>query len=319
MYGKQSGDMTLWVNEFVQMIKDPGTGDPPLVTDPNDSTKQVPATTYKTKPGFKDHGFGFAFGIDGGSPKYGWYGGALTFYTGDVNELSRNAHANEQWYILSLYSSWRGKGLFLDTKLDAGYGRIDSKRFITLGSYTREADGKHAGELLSGGVSTGGIFSYGALTLMPQLSLDGLLLREEGYTESNPKNTAIVDEGFNLAIHPYYAKSLRAFLGVDLRYDLQLWDFYLQPEARAGYRYDFFNDPVKLKLAFAHGGLSGGSPVLGTEFEMTGPDPSQGNFVLGGGLSATTDTWTLGLNFDMVRGSSGAFEQVGIINLLGRI
>jgi hypothetical protein len=238
--------------------------------------------------------------------------------------LSRNAHANEQWYILSLYSSWRGKGLFLDTKIDAGYGRIDSKRLIALQTssttlFTRQAVSKHAGELLSGGVSTGGIFSYGAFTLMPQISIDGMFLREEGYTEYDPTTSTISSDGFNLTVHPYYAKSLRAFLGVDVRYDLSLWDFYLQPEARAGYRYDFLSDPVKLKAAFAHATISTNSVGPGDTFELTGPDPAQGNFVLGASLSATTDTWTLGVNFDMVRGSNGAFEQVGTINLLGRI
>jgi hypothetical protein len=314
MYGRQGGDFTLWANEFVQMIKDPGTG----AVDPD--------TGYKANSGFKDHGFGFAFGIDGGSPKYGWYGGALTFYTGDVNELSRYSHANEQWYILSLYSSWRGKGLFLDSKLDAGYGRVDTKRTIILPSYAREADSKHASELLSGGISTGAILSYGALTLTPQLSLDGLMLREEGFTENNPTTTIAcnvtskgVCDAFLLKVKPYYAQSLRVFLGADVRYDLDLWGFYLQPEARAGYRYDFFNDPVKLKAAFAYGDISGTSSQPGAEFILQGPDPSQGNFVLGGSLAATTDTWTLGINFDMVRGSNGAFEQVGTITLLGRM
>jgi len=314
MYGKDEGGMTLWGDEFVQQIKDPGSG----AKDPN--------TGQKVRPGFKDHGFGFALGVDGGSPKYGWYGGALTFYAGDVNELRETAHSNQQWLLLTGYSTWRGKGLFFDSKIDAGYGHIDGKRFIDLivgsGStaalYSREADNKHSGALLSGGFTTGGIFSYGATTLMPQLSVDGLLLREDGYTEINP-GTATTGDAFDLRVQPYYAQSLRAFVGFDVRYDINLWDFYLQPEARAGYRYDFFNNPVKLKAAFADidPKVTGYQP--GTQFTMVGPDPAQGNFVVGGSLAATTDTWTLGLNFDLVKGSNGAFEQVATINLLGRI
>ena len=79
LYGKQEGGTTLWGQEFVQMIKDPGQG----ATDPNTNTK--------VQSGFKDHGFGFVLGIDGGTPKYGWYGGAFTFYTGDVGELARDS------------------------------------------------------------------------------------------------------------------------------------------------------------------------------------------------------------------------------------
>lgn len=316
MYDKTPGDMTIWGQEFFQMLKDPGTG----AVDTN--------TGFKTNPGFKDHGFGFALGIDGGSPKYGWYGGAITFYQGDVNELSRNAHTNEQWYLLSGYTSWRGKGLFVDTKIDAGYGNIDGKRYISLGIpnssgtlvsyYTREADNKHAGALISGSVATGAAFSYGAATLMPQFNLDGMLLREEGYMEKNPGTTTVGD-GFDLKLQQYYAKSLRAFAGLDVRYDLSVFDMFLQPEARAGYRYDFFNDPAKIKAAFAYSNVTNNSISAGDTFTLEGPEPSQGSFVLGGSLAATTDSWTLGLNFDFVKGSNGAFQQVGTIHLLGRI
>lgn len=311
MYGKTSGDFTIWGQEFVQMIKDPGRGE----IDTN--------TGFRTNPGFKDHGFGLSLGIDGGSPKYGWYGGALTFYAGDVNELARNAHQNQQWYLLSLYSSWRGKGLFVDTKLDAGYGHIDGKRTIMLMPtsstyYLRQAENTHAGALISGSIATGAMFSYGAATFMPQFNLDGMYLREEGYTEKNPSTTTVGD-GFNLKVGQYYAKSLRAFVGFDARYDLNLWDVYLQPEARVGYRYDFVNDPVKLKAAFAYSDNSSVHAAAGNTFELTGPDPSRGNFVLGGSLSTTTDTWTLGLSFDLVKGSSDAFQQVGTLHILGRI
>ena len=58
----------------------------------------------------KDHGFGFVLGVDGGSPRNGWYGGAFTFYTGDVTqELPRATRTNTQWYMLTGYSQWSGK------------------------------------------------------------------------------------------------------------------------------------------------------------------------------------------------------------------
>jgi hypothetical protein len=148
--------------------------------------------------------------------------------------------------------------------------------------------------------------------------MDGLVMREEGYTEYNP-STATVGDGFDLRVQPYYATSLRAFLGVDVRHDLNLDTFYLQPELRLGYRYDFFNDPAKLKAAFAYANATSVPATPGTQFTVTGPDPAQGNFVLGASLAATTDTWTLGLSYDFVRGSNGTLEQVGMVNLLGRI
>lgn len=314
MYAHDPVGTSMWANEFVQMIKDPGQGSESL-----EGTREL--------SGFKDSGFGLSVGVDSGSPKYGWYGGALTFYAGDVGELKRNSKTNEQWLILSGYSVWRGKGLFFNSKLDLGYGKFDGKRSILLTSavttgstytYSRTASNKREGALLSGGFSTGAYLNYGATTFAPTLSVDGLMMRENGYTEYNP-GTATDGDAFDLKVQPYYAKSLRAFMGLDVRYDVNLFDFYLQPELRAGYRYDFMSDPQKLKIAFAYSDVSGATPAAGEQFTIIGPDPAKGSLVLGGSLAATTDAWTLGFHFDFLRGSNGMIQETGTLSIVGKI
>ncbi|MEI9931671.1 MAG: hypothetical protein WDM89_14305 [Rhizomicrobium sp.] len=146
MYGKDSGDVTLWGQEFAEYIKDPG----------DTSTGQT---------GFKDHGFGFVLGLDGGEPKTGWYGGALSFYSGDIIEAyPRDSHSDSLWYTLTGYTDWRGKGLFLDTKLDVGYFTVKQKRYINLTipnangtttSFVDEADSRRPGLVGSAGFTTG--------------------------------------------------------------------------------------------------------------------------------------------------------------------
>jgi hypothetical protein len=314
MYAHGDAGTSVWANEFVQMIKDPGRGAESL-----EGTREL--------SGFKDSGFGISAGVDTGSAKYGWYGAALTFYAGDVGELKRVSKTHEQWLVLSGYSVWRGKGLFLNTKLDAGYGKFDGSRTITLvtssssstlTTYSRTAENKRDGALLSGGISTGVYLNYGAATLSPTFSLDGLMLRENGYTETNP-GTASDGDAFNLKVQPYYARSLRAFMGLDARYDFNLGDFYFQPEVRAGYRYDFFSDPQKLKIAFAHADISGAYAKPGEQFTIVGPDPAKGSLVLGSSLSATTEAWTLGFHFDFLRGSNGMIQEVGTLSIVGKI
>ncbi len=114
----------------------------------------------------------------------------------------------------------------------------------------------------------------------------------------------------NLRVQPYYANSARGYVGATIRHDIDFGDFFIQPEARAGYRYDFLADPVKLKAAFAS---------VGNNFQLTGPDPERGNLVAGGSLAVTTDTWSLGLNYDYLRGTNGAVSQTGTLTLIGRI
>ncbi len=120
-------------------------------------------------------------------------------------------------------------------------------------------------------------------------------------------------------VKPYYANSIRIFFGSDFRGDINMGDFLLQPSARLGYRFDLLNNPTKLKAQFAdlNPALTGNQP--GALFTLQGPDPSRGNVVAGAALNATTENWTIGLNFDYVRGSHNETEEVGTLSLLGRI
>jgi hypothetical protein len=311
LFAKAPGDLTLWGNEFGEYMSTQGG-----VVSSSDPTVNTGAA-----PGFKDHGFGFSLGLDEGSAAGGWYGAAFTFYTGDVSEVDDRNKTSTLWYLLTGYSDWRGRGLFFDSQVNIGYGNFKSKRFLDLtiptpapgSTFTREADGKRAALLASLGVTMGANLKFGGLNAIPQLSIDGMSLREEGYTEINGGT------GFDLTVKPAYSNSLRAFVGSEFRGDINLGDFFLQPSARLGYRYDFLNDPQKLHANFAdiNPNVIGEQP--GASFVLQGADPARGNYVLGGALAATTDDWTIGLNYDFVRGSNNATEQVGSISLLGRI
>jgi len=326
LFGKQPGDLTLWGNEFGEYISTPiGTVSPdPKLASP---TPAISSTAYLNSgpaPGFKDHGFGFSLGIDEGAANTGWYGAAFTFYTGDIAEGGdRISKTSTLWYMLTGYSDWRGRGLFVDTQLTVGYANFKGKRFLDLtipvagsttgATFSREADSKRAGLIGSIGATLGANLRYGSATVIPQLSLDGMSLRQEGYTEVNGGT------GFNLTVKPYYANSLRVFLGSEFREDLNIGDFFLQPSVRIGYRYDLLNDPAKLHATFADIDPNTALNQPGAPFTVQGPDPARGNYVAGLNLAATTENWTIGLNYDFVRGSNNATEQVGTLSLLGRI
>ena len=294
MYANQDSDYTLWGQEFAQNLNQQNSSE---------------------SPGFRDSGFGFALGADGGNPSAGRYGGAFTFFSGDASDKQpRTSKTTLDWYMLSGYTDWRGKGFFLDTQITAGYGNLKGRRVINLYdngdptqplAFSREADSKRGSLMGAGGVSTGVIYAWGSTVLTPQLSLDGLTMREDGYTETNG------GDGFDLKVNPYYTNSLRGYFGTSLREDLNMGDFLLQPEARIGYRYDFLNGAQKVQAAFAS------DPAA--DFQLTGPDPARGNIVGGGSLAVTTGSWSLGLGYDFQRGTNGNFNQQGMLTLVGRI
>jgi hypothetical protein len=303
-YADQPGEMTLWGEEFAGSINNKGR------TDADGSL-----TNYK------DHGFGFAVGMDSGSPRGGWYGGALSFYSGDVIEtLPRASKTNTQWYMLTGYTDWRGRHVFLDTQGSLAYGSLLGHRdLIICGGteitcqtpiYERQADSKRAGLLGALGATTGVILHWGGMEVTPHIGLDAMSLREDGYTEYGG------GDGMNLQVAPYYANSLRTSVGTDLKANITIWDFTLSPEARLGYRYDFINSPVRLKAAFDS---TGGTAATGNTLTFVGPDPDTGNVVGGLSLGASTDSWHVGVNYDWIRGNNGSTSQIATVSVLGRI
>ncbi len=291
MYANQEGDTTLWGQEFVQRLS-------------QDST---PGTI-----GYNDSGFGFALGMDSGDPSDGRYGGAVTFFSGGASTLyPADQKTNSEFYLGTFYTDWRGRGLFLDSQVTAGWAHLSGERFIDVGGVDRQADGQRPAAMLAGGLTSGAIFNFGSTVITPQVSLDGLTMREDSYTEANGGDVTGGD-GFDLHVQPYYASSARTFVGADLREDINFGDFYIQPQARVGYRYDFLDGAVKLNANFV-----GVSPL--DEFSIEGPEPSKGNIVLGGGLAFTTGAWSLGGSFDYLRANSGNTQMDGMLTLLGRI
>jgi hypothetical protein len=293
-FGNVPGDMTLWGEEFTGQINNKGrvSGDGSLTS-------------------YKDHGFGFSLGLDGGSPRNGWYGGAFTFYTGDVTQqLPRATRTNTQWYMLSGYTDWHGKHVFLDTQVSAAYGDFAATRSLSVGGITRIASSRRPGAMLALGANTGAMLKYSGFEIDPHVSLDAMTLREEGYQEANG------GPGLNLDVAPYFASSVRTAVGADIKTKITIWNIDLTPEARLGYRYDLLQDAVKIKAAFES---TGGRGTAGNTLTFIGPDPDTGNAIAGLSLGASTDTWQLGINYDWIRGNNGSTTQVGIITVLGRI
>jgi hypothetical protein len=294
-YANQDGDLTLWGQQFVQRLNQDGTS---------------------AGPGYRDTGFGFVVGADEGDPIDGRYGAAFTFFSG--GERGQNPDLNKsssEWTMLTGYTDWRGKGLFLDTNASVGYVNIKGTRYISLeedngngseSTYSRAAVSQHPGEYLSGGLTTGAIFNEGGTVITPQASINGLVMREEQYDETGG------GDGYDLHVASSYTQSLRGFLGADIRQDFDFTDFLLQPDLTAGYRYDFANGAQDLKANFE-------SVQPPSVFEISGPKPDKGNLVAGGGLGVSTGAWSLNFGFDYLKAGSGNTAEQGTITLLGRI
>jgi hypothetical protein len=289
-YANRDGDLTLWTQQFVERLNQENTAD---------------------GTGYTDSGFGFAIGADEGDPLVGRYGGAFTFFSGGMSAKAPLIQKTDsEWYMLTGYTDWHGHVFFLDTQATVGYTHLTGSRTIELNGFTRTANNTRPAEFIAGGASAGLQYDVVGAVLMPQISLDGLAMRQESYNETGGGGQN--GDGFDLHVNSNYASSLRAFAGVDMRDDMNMGDFLLQPEGRIGYRYDFANGQEDAKVNFV-------SVQPLTEFEISGPKPDKGNALAGGGLSVSTGAWSIGLSFDYLYASSGNTSEEGTLTLLGRI
>lgn len=289
-YADQDGDLTLWTQQFVQRLNQDNT---------------------LAGTGYTDSGFGFVVGADEGDPLDGRYGGAFTFFSGGEDAKAPVLQKTDsEWYMLTGYTDWHGRAFFLDTQATVGYARLNGSRTIDLEGFSRTANDTRPAEYMAGGATAGVQYDVYGAVMMPQISLDGLAMRQEGYTETSGATQST--NGFDLHVNPDYAASLRAFAGVDARDDVNLGDFLLQPEARAGYRYDFANGVESVKANFV-------DVVPLNQFSISGPKPSPGNALAGAGLSFSTGAWSIGLSFDYLYANSGNTSEEGTLTLLGRI
>jgi outer membrane autotransporter protein len=290
-YANQDGDLTMWTQEFTQRLNQANTAD---------------------GSGYTDTGFGFVVGADEGDPADGRYGGAFTFFSGGMDSKPPNLQKTDsEWFMLTGYTDWHGRVFFLDSQASVGYANFSGSRTINLSGLSRTAEETHPGEYLAGGATAGLQYKVlGGASVMPQISVDGLAMRQEGYTEQH--GNGIDGDGFDLHVEPDYAASARMFAGVDTRDDINIGDFLLQPEARAGYRYDFANGQESVTANFVDV-----TPV--DQFKISGPKPSQGNALGGAGVSLATGAWSLGLSFDYLYANSGNTSEEGTLTLIGRI
>lgn len=292
-YANQDGDLTMWTQEFVERLNQDNTVD---------------------GSGFTDSGFGFVLGADEGDPADGRYGGAFTFFSGGMSAKAPLLQkTNSEWYMLTGYTDWHGRVFFLDTQASVGYANFTGSRTLDLESgFRRTALETHPGEYMAGGATAGLQYNIYGAQLMPQISLDGMAMRQEGYTEKTAGAVESGTDGFDLHVEPNYAASARMFAGFDTREDINIGDMLLQPEARAGYRYDFANGQEQVTANFVDV-----TPI--DQFKISGPKPDKGNAVAGGGIGLSTGAWSLGLSFDYLYANSGNTSEEGTLTLIGRI
>ena len=265
----------------------------------------VRAGDTATTPGYGGAGQGIALGVEWGNIQTGRYGIGYTFYSSQETEFHpRDTKTNGDWNLVSAYGGWRPGAFFVTPEVNLGLGDFHSRRSIVAGAVARSATAIWSNYLAAGGFTTGYIMNLGGFQLIPEISLDGLYLRQSAYSE-------IGAGGIGLSLKPGDQKSLRSFAGL-LGQGTYAWDNgNLQPQLLVGWSHEFLNTPATIDGSF--------ESTPGSPFHLVGPTLEPNRIIGGASFAYVVGNWSAGFNYDAsASSSSGPMAQSATINLSSR-
>jgi len=246
---------------------------------------QISGSSTAQNPGYSGAGEGVAIGVEWGALATIRYGLAFSFVASQEAEAHPADNKTDgDWHLLSFYAGWRRGEFFLTPEFNIGQANYSSRRGIAIGtSLARTAIANWTGYLGSGAITTGYVFPFGGMQIIPEFSVDGLYLRQSTHAEQGAGAE-------DLFIKSQVVNSFRGFLGVITQGSFT-WDIgTLQPQLLLGWSYDFLHKPETLNGNFA------GAPD--SPFRLTYPGLDTNRFIAGLGFNYAVGAWSAGFNLD---------------------
>ena len=176
------------------------------------------------------------------------FGAAMGYSRTKLNWTQGAGDAEIDALHTALYGSWRPGNFHANAAVGFGFDWFETTRKIR--NLNRAAKGKHTGQEVFAHLGGGYDWRACGFVFGPTASLQYVLLREQGYTESGA-------EAMNLRINSRTSHSLRSRLGLRLIRPFAFAWGTLEPEFRAGWIHEFRNGARTQGAAF--NGAAGGS------------------------------------------------------------
>ena len=277
-------EFRFWSQEFYNVVRAPDTA---------------------VTPGYGGAGQGIALGVEWGNIRTGRYGVAYTFFSSQETEFHpRDTKTNGDWNLASAYAGWRTGEFFVTPEVNLGLGDFHSRRTIVAGPVGRSATAIWSNYLAAGGFTTGYILNIGGFQIIPEISLDGLYMRQSAYSENGAG-------GIGLSLKPGDQKSVRSFAGL-LGQGTYAWDNgNLQPQLLVGWSHEFLNTPATIDGSF--------ESTPGSPFHLVGPTLEPNRIIGGASFAYVVGNWAAGFNYDAsATSSSGPMAQSATVTLSSR-
>ena len=263
----------------------------------------VSAGSTATTPGYGGAGQGVAVGVEWGDLGTGRLGVGYTFFSSQETENHpRDTKTNGDWNMVSLYGGWRAGDVFVTPQVNLGQGDFRNRRTLNVGTVIRTVSSSWSSYVAAGGFTSGYIMDVGGFQIIPEVSLDGLYLKQDAYSENG-------GGGIGLSLRQQEQQSVRSFAGV-LGQGNYTWDNgTLQPQLLVGWSHEFLNSPATIDGSF--------ESTPGSPFHLVGPTLEPNKIIGGASFAYVLGNWSAGINYDAAA-ASGSLAQSATISLSSR-
>ena len=207
----------------------------------------------KGEDGFDASTFGLTVGADSDSLVQGYnIGGAFSYARSNVDsDLSSNAETDIDSYQLSGYLSTTYQDYFINALASVAKNSYDSKRTVSVGSFTNEAKGDYDGTQVGFRAEVGRDYkmqSTQGVTLSPTVGLDYSHVSIDDYTETGAG-------GANLTVDSDSIDTVELSAGLTAKYEyMSKSGAKITPELRAKLKYNAGDNKASTSATFAGGG-----------------------------------------------------------------
>ena len=242
---------------------------------------------------YRGSGFGFSGGIDTAFGPFHAVGINLGFASTEIEDV---VGVDEPLDVLTLqggvYAGWASGGLSVDAYAGGGFSDFEQNRQVEINSFSGSSRADRSGTHINGSLRAGYDLELNdQFWFRPVVSLDYLRLNENAYTETG-------DPGIALSVDSRTSELGGAAGVINFGARFEGKRTWIRPSLRAGYRYDFINDPVATNFRFvglpgADGQTFNSDDALIESFAF----PDNG-IILGFSIAAGSQYSSIGFDFD---------------------
>jgi len=242
---------------------------------------------------YRGHGFGFAAGLDTAFGPFHAVGVNLGFASTEIEDV---VGIDEPLDVVTIqggaYAGWASGNLGIEAYAGGGFNDFEQNRLVRINTFSGEAQGDWSGTHINGSLRAGYDLELNdKFWFRPTVSVDYLRLSEDAYTETG-------DAGVAVSVDQRTSESGGATALFNFGAKFQGKRTWIRPSIRAGYRYDFINDPVSTNFRFV--GLTGadGQSFNSADALLESTLFPDNGIVLGFSLAAGSAFSSIGFDFD---------------------